>query len=102
MADHSTKDIICRYLQDATAAERSFEDQLRGFAKEAADSDVRALFEQHADDTRVQYQRLTARLEALGESPSTMKSAPANMFSFAPKSASLGQDEAERQTQNLV
>jgi len=102
MADHSTKDIICRYLQDAIAAENSFESQLRGFANEGDDPSVRQLFEQHAEETRIQHQRLTARLEALGESASTMKSMMAHMFNFAPKAASLGHDEAERQTQNLM
>ncbi len=102
MADNSTKDIICRYLKDAIAAENSFESQLRGFANEGDDPAVRQLFEQHADETRIQHQQLTARLEALGESPSTMKSMMAHMFNFAPKSASLGHDEAERQTQNLM
>ncbi len=102
MADHSTKDIICRYLQDAIAAENSFESQLRSFAEEGDDSTVRALFQQHAEETASQIRRLTTRLEALGESPSGMKSFMAHMFSFAPKVASVGHDEAERQTQNLM
>jgi len=102
MADHTTRDIICRYLKDAIAAENSFETQLRSFANEGDDPTVRQLFEQHADETRVQHERLTARLESLGDSPSTMKSMMAHMFNFAPKSASLGHDEAERQTQNLM
>jgi ferritin-like metal-binding protein YciE len=102
MADHSTKDIICRYLQDAIAAENSFESQLRSFAKEGEDPVVRQMFEQHAEETRLQIQRLTSRLTELGETPSGMKSFMAHMFAFAPKTASLGHEDAERQTQNLM
>ena len=102
MADNSIHDIIKRYLKDAIAAENSFESQLRGFADEGDDMVVRQLFQQHAEETRSQINRLTARLEALGDSPSGVKSFMAHLFSFAPKAASLGHDEAERQTQNLM
>jgi ferritin-like metal-binding protein YciE len=102
MADHSTQDIIKRYLQDAIAAENSFESQLESFSQEGDDPQVRQLFEQHRQETRVQIERLTARLRELGDTPSTMKSFMAHMFNFAPKAASLGHDEAERQTQNLM
>ena len=102
MADHSTQDIIKRYLQDAIAAENTFESQLRGMAKEGDDPTAHSLFQQHAEETRTQIDRLTARLAALGESPSTMKSFMAHMFAFAPKTAQVGHDEAERVTQNLM
>ena len=102
MADYSTQDIIKRYLQDAIAAENTFESQLRGMSKEGDDPAAHALFQQHAEETRSQIDRLTARLAALGESPSTMKSFMAHMFAFAPKTAQMGHDEAERVTQNLM
>lgn len=102
MADYTTTDIIKRYLQDAIAAENTFESQLRGMAKEGNDPQAHALFQQHAEETKSQIDRLTARLRALGESPSTMKSFMAHMFAFAPKSAQLGHDEAERVSQNLM
>ena len=102
MADHNSRDIIQRYLQDAIAAENTFESQLRGMAKEGDDPTEHALFQQHAEETRSQIDRLTARLAALGESPSTMKSFMAHMFAFAPKTAQIGHDEAERVTQNLM
>jgi ferritin-like metal-binding protein YciE len=102
MADHSTRDIIQRYLQDAIAAENTFESQLRGMAKEGDDPTAHALFQQHAEETRSQIDRLTARLQALGETPSTMKSFMAHMFAFAPKTAQMGHDEAERVSQNLM
>lgn len=102
MADHNVQDIIKRYLQDAIAAENSFESQLRSFADEGDDPAARRLFHQHAEETKRQIDRLTARLHDLGESPSGMKSFMAHIFSFAPKTASLGHDEAERTTQNLM
>lgn len=102
MADNNTQDIIKRYLQDAIAAENSFESQLRGFAKEGEDSEVQQLFAQHAEETASQIRRLTSRLSALGETPSGLKSMLAHVFSFAPKAASLGHDESERTTQNLM
>lgn len=102
MADNNIRDIIKRYLQDAIAAEQSFESQLETFGKEGDDPAVRQLFEQHARETRSQIERLTARLHDLGGSESGLKSFMAHMFGMAPKSASMGHDEAERQTQNLM
>lgn len=93
---------IRRYLEDAIAAEKSFETQLRGFAKEATLPQARNMFEQHADETRQQYEMLTSRLEALGGSTSTVKSFLAHLFNAAPKAAQLGHDDEERTTQDLM
>ncbi len=101
MAETST-DVIKRYLEDAIAAEKSFETQLQGFANEGDDAAAKAAFHQHALETRNQYERLTARLEALGGSASTTKSFLAHMFSLTPKAASLGHEKEERTTQNLM
>jgi ferritin-like metal-binding protein YciE len=98
----SPRDTISRYLQDAIAAERSFESQLEGFSKEGDNEAAKSLFAQHAAETRNQYERLTARLEALGGSPSTSKSVLAHMFGLAPKSASMGHEKEERTSQNLM
>jgi ferritin-like metal-binding protein YciE len=101
MAETSV-DAIKRYLVDAIAAERSFETQLEGFAKEGDNAAAKSLFQQHALETKRQYERLTARLEALGGSPSTAKSFLAHVFGMAPKAASLGHEQEERVTQNLI
>jgi ferritin-like metal-binding protein YciE len=101
MAETSV-DTIKRYLVDAIAAEKSFETQLEGFAKEGDNAAAKSLFQQHALETKRQYERLTARLEALGGSPSTAKSILAHIFSMTPKVASVGHEEAERVTQNLI
>lgn len=98
----STTDVIKRYLEDAIAAEKSFETQLNTFAKEGDDPRAQALFHQHAIETRNQYERLTARLESLGGSTSTAKSLLAHIFSVTPKAASIGHEAEERITQNLM
>jgi ferritin-like metal-binding protein YciE len=95
-------DVIRRYLDDAIAAEKSFETQLRGFAQEGDDEEVQAAFRAHADQTRVQYERLTQRLETLGGSPSTAKSLFAHLFALTPKAVQLGHSPAERLAQNLI
>jgi len=102
MADDSLNDVVRRYLKDAIAAENSFESQLRAFAKEGDDPQAHALFQQHAEETRSQIERLTARLNQLGDSPSAMKSFMAHLFGMSPKTATLGHDESERVTQNLM
>ena len=101
MAETSS-DVIKRYLQDAIAAEHSFETQLQGFAKEGDDEAAKAAFHQHALETKQQYERLTARLEALGGSTSTAKSFLAHIFGLSPKTAQLGHESEERTTQNLM
>ena len=93
---------IRRYLEDAIAAEKSFETQLRGFAKEASLPQAKSLFEQHAEETKTQYEDLTAQLETLGGGTSSIKSMLAHMFNTAPKVAQLGHEEAERTTQDLM
>ena len=101
MAETST-DVIKRYLEDAIAAEKSFETQLRGFAKEGEDAAAKSAFHEHALQTKQQYERLTARLQSLGGKPSGAKSLLAHIFGLSPKTAQLGHEEEERTTQNLM
>ena len=88
MAETSV-DAIKRYLVDAIAAEKSFETQLEGFAKEGDNAAAKSRFQQHALETKRQYERLTSRLEALGGSPSTAKSILAHIFGLTPKAESV-------------
>ena len=101
MAETSV-DVIKRYLEDAIAAEKSFETQLQGFSKEGDDATAQAAFSQHALETKNQYERLTARLQALGGSPSGTKSLLAHIFGMTPKTAQIGHEKEERTTQNLM
>jgi ferritin-like metal-binding protein YciE len=100
--NHLTTDVIRRYLEDAIAAEKSFETQLLGFSEQGDDEEVRSLFAAHAEETRSQYGRLTRRLEQLGGSPSTGKNFLAHIFSLAPKSAQVAHSPQEKTAQNLI
>ena len=102
MPENKSTEVIKDYLEDAIAAEKSFETQLRGFAKEVNDNDIQRLFEQHAEETKSQYEALTNRLEELGGSPSTAKSFLAHMFNMSPKLAQTGHEQEERVTQDLM
>lgn len=102
MANESSTDVIKRYLEGAIAAERGFEVQLRAFSKEGDQAAVQNLFAGHADETKHQYERLTARLEALGGSSSTMQGLFAYIFNFTPKAAHLGHHAAEKSSQDLI
>jgi ferritin-like metal-binding protein YciE len=93
---------IQRYLTDAIAAEKSFEKQLKGFAEEATNPNAKAAFSTHAEETRQQYEDLTARLTALGGEPSTLRSAMAYLFNMASKAARIGHADEERTTQDLI
>ena len=93
---------IPRYLEDAIAAEKSFETQLRGFARDSEFAEVNAVFISHADETKGQYDRLTARLHELGGEPSGAKSILAHVFNAAPGAAQLGHTAEERVTQDLI
>lgn len=101
MAENSSE-VIRRYLEDAIAAEKSFETQLRGFATEGDDEEVRSAFATHAEETKLQYHRLTLRLEELGGSPSGVKSLLAHVFGLSPKAIQVTQTPDERVTQNLI
>lgn len=98
----TAQEVLLAYLEDVIAAEKSFETQLLSFSKEASNLTVRSLFQQHAEETKDQYERLTRRLEELGGSTSTLKGILAQMFGVAPKLAQLGHDKLERETQNLM
>jgi ferritin-like metal-binding protein YciE len=96
------KDIIIRYLQDAEAAERNFEDSLASLSKSGDQPEVQSALAQMSQKARTQHERLQARIEALGGSSSSMKSALAHALGFAPKLAQMGEPEGHKSTQNLL
>ena len=101
-AEGNSIDSIQSYLADAIAAEKSFETQLRDFAREGSGNQIHALFEQHANEARRQQELLTARLKELGGGPSAAKSFIAHLVGLTPKLAQLGHDVMDRLTQNLI
>jgi ferritin-like metal-binding protein YciE len=94
--------LMREYLIDAIAAERSFETQLRAMAKQSDQPAAEQVFSQHAEETRSQHERLTARLQSVGGSPSGFKTFLAELFAFVPKAAQAGHHKIEVTTQNLV
>src|ERR1700742_4690584 len=98
----TSDEVIKRYLEDAIAAERSVESQLRTYVKEGQDEEVQAAFAAHADVTKSHADRLNARLESLGGSSSATKDFLAHLTAMAPKAEQIGRAEEERITQNLI
>ncbi len=101
MAETSA-DVVRRYLENAIAAEKNFETQLQSFANGSENATFKAAFEQHALETKKQYERLTARLDSLGGATSGAKSLLAHIFGLSSKAAHAGREEEGRTTQNLV
>jgi ferritin-like metal-binding protein YciE len=102
MATEKAVRFIKSHLEDAIAAEKSFEAQLRGFASEGSSDQIRELFLQNADETRRRYERLTRRLSELGGDSSPSTSFMAHLAGFSTKVAQLGRDTVDRVTQNLI
>lgn len=90
---------VNRYLQDAIAAEKSFEAQLRTFAGETRLPQASDLFLFHAGETRAQYELLTSRLQTLGGAVSDWRSPLAHAFDKQPRPA---RSEEERTTLDLI
>ena len=96
------QETIVRYLQDAEAAERTFEDALASLSKTADQPEVRSALASMSQKARTQRERLQARIEALGGSRSSVKSALAHALAFAPRLAQMGETEGQKSTQDLL
>lgn len=96
------QDIIVRYLQDAEAAERTFEDALASLSKTGDQPEVQSTLAGMSQKARTQHERLDARIEALGASRSTVKSALAHALGFAPMIAQAGESQGQKSTQDLI
>jgi ferritin-like metal-binding protein YciE len=95
-------DVIKRYLNEAIALKKNSEIELRRFAKKAIRSDMRDLFTAHAEETKSQYERLAARLEALGGSASVINGILARLLTFTTSPAGWGHTEQEKDLGDLV
>jgi len=101
MAETSA-DVVRRYLAHAIVAEKSVETQLNDFAKDAESVTAKTVFEQHALETKKQYERLTERLESLGGSVSGTNTLLSSIFGFKPSAAHLGREGEAHTTQDLI
>jgi ferritin-like metal-binding protein YciE len=95
------KEIIIRYLEEAVAAERNFEDLLTSFSNTEI-SPVREMFIRMAAKACSQHERLEARLRELGASAPAMKSAAPHIVGFTPSVAQAGHTEEEKDAQHLM
>ncbi len=103
MAEYSSTDLLRNYIEDAIAAEKNSEVRLRSFADDTSDDvEVRSLLLTHADETYVQRQRLTDRLESLGGKPPVLKDIVGEIFTWASRTATAKQLPEERIVQNLI
>jgi ferritin-like metal-binding protein YciE len=73
MRETDLRDKLTSYISDAIALEQNVEQMLSGMIATTEDPQMRARLEQHQEETRAQQERLRARLEAYGESGSTLK-----------------------------
>jgi len=73
MPETDIKDKLTSYITDAIALEQNVENMLKGMISTTEDPAMRARLEQHQEETQRQQERLRGRLEAYGESPSTVK-----------------------------
>ncbi|MBV8895073.1 MAG: DUF892 family protein [Acidobacteriaceae bacterium] len=96
------QEVIIRYLEDAEAAERNFEDTLMTFSSTGEQNAVKSMFEAASRKAKTQHERLEARLRELGGSPSTAKSLLAHVLAMTPTLAQLGHEGAEKNTQHLI
>jgi len=96
------QDTIVRYLQDAEAAERAFEDALASLSKTGDQPAVQNALATMSRNARTQHERLEARLKALNAGRSTARSALAHAVGFTTTLAQVGQSPAEKNTQHLM
>jgi len=76
----SEKDIsgkLVSYIRDAHAMEKNVEQMLASMIATTGDETIKSRLESHRDETTRQAERLAQRLDALGESTSTVKDAGA-------------------------
>jgi ferritin-like metal-binding protein YciE len=96
------QEVVARYIQDAEAAERNFEDTLMTFASTGEQNAVKSMFEAASRKAKTQHERLEARLRELGSSPSKAKSFLAHVLAMSPTMAQIGHEGAEKNTQHLI
>jgi ferritin-like metal-binding protein YciE len=93
---------VVRYLQDAEAAERNFEDALASFSNTGDQPEVQSLLAMMSSKAKTQHERLERRLNDLGASRSVAKSILAHLLAFTPVSAQAGHSPSEKNTQHLM
>ncbi|HZT43726.1 MAG TPA: DUF892 family protein [Chthonomonadaceae bacterium] len=97
-----SQDRMIRYLDDAWAMEKALVDNLQSMADEVNNPNIRAMFQQHADETHRQEQQLEARIRALGEEPSGGKGFLNKMMAMIGDAFQGAHDPDDKTTQDLM
>lgn len=79
------KDVIWQYLEDSILAEKDFEERLRELSKSGDDNEVQSVLAGHADETRLQRQRLAIRSAQISDRVLSGSSGFASILSFIPQ-----------------
>jgi ferritin-like metal-binding protein YciE len=98
----TSQELISKYIQDAEAAERNFEDTLSSFGKTGEQGPVMSFFQWASAKAKTQHERLEARLRALGSSPVNHQEHPCSRLGIFDNCGSNGHEPAEKNTQHLI
>lgn len=77
MTEKDIRDKVVSYIRDAHAMEKNVEQMLGSMISTTSDETFKTRLSSHRDETQQQAERLAQRLEALGETTSTLKDAGA-------------------------
>lgn len=95
--------VVRQHVEDAIAAEKAFEKQLREISRDRNDDDdVQAFFAAHADQTKTQHERLATRLGGYPELDGDDASNLAALLNLGPHIEQPGAIAEERTLQNLL
>jgi hypothetical protein len=95
-------EVIAQYLNQAIAAERSFESQFRSCAKDGDDLEVQTFFAASAERASLNAHALGARLSALNATEHGSSRILDDLLAMAPKLSQTGHIAEERIAQNLM
>lgn len=98
----NNNDRLIRYVQDAHAAEVGIANMLEEAIDGANNIQVKNTLQEHLDVTRVQAQRLEARLHALGGEPSSGKGFLNSLMGKVSDLLNMGHDDYDKTTQDLI
>jgi ferritin-like metal-binding protein YciE len=98
----NNNDRLIRYIQDAHAAEVGIANMLEEAINGANNLQVKTTLQEHLDVTRVQAQRLEARLHALGGETSGGKGFLNSLMGKVSDLLNIGHDDYDKTTQDLI
>jgi ferritin-like metal-binding protein YciE len=101
MAEASAE-VVRRYLQDAIAAEESFETQFERFAGQSGSPEIDRIYRSHASEIKNHRKKLAARLDGLGGSIATTRGLLTHFLRLTPKIMQHRHATSAARVQNAV